>query len=731
MTQTFPVVVVLSAAVSLIACGAFAETQVTFSRDRSAEDIPAVCGVAQEVFSSGLVVKCPFGSVVEKVNFASYGSIPSGQCGSYIADLTCSVPVARNISALCVGNTSCVYPLNETTLHFDGFGSDPCSYVNPKTLVVEVRCSLAFVDTMTPFISVIQQPVSEGKQLFVTPRASSSCATFHPSSWSFAPNLPKIAAVNVTLHATGPCLLGFDLSGSAAEDYNSSAPGSFSAFGCLRLLLSTQGGSVILPEGNSTNITVTFPHPPQNDETVNIVEDSWAGSITRASSTVLVAAGTTSSSLTELTAATLQLDRTTRIFAWADTAAGPAISAILALSIRPLPRLEVWIKRLTRTTVCVEATLSSITLACSHPNAAISSIVFASYGTPSGSCGSYTVGACHQYRSRQIIESRCLGKNRCVVPLLKPFVGAPCTAVKPYMFIEAVCLENSMFFVNKSDEVVLSVMNDFDDQDDSDDLSVNVSLTSSNCAVFSPPMCSLTHLTTSCTSSMTLTTLGQCTTSFLLTSSQPAVAPPNFSMQTNLPLHISLPSNTATSAGSFVRYVGQSLWVTVAVEVPAALQLASISVELTYFGTAGSLTFLSSSPSQTIPPGSNATTWEISVTSESPPAALTAAVTGAGGPAVAIKNVSLILQARPTMRMTKVSARNVRVCAVKKEYTTMTLACPTPGQLIDRVNFASFGWGITGSCGNFTASGAVPSDRHSLVHREESMCGPLFLLYLH
>ena len=684
---------------------AFAEAPLSFSRspDHSSDNLllpPAVCGVAQEVLSNGLAIHCPFGSVVEKVNFASYGSIPAGQCGSYIASLACSVPVTKNISALCIGNASCVYPLNETTLRFDGFGSDPCSYVSPKTLVVEVQCSLVFINTVTPFISSIQQPVLAGKQLVVTPRAS-LCATFLPLTWSFEASLPMIVAVNVTLLSTGPCLFNFDLSGSAAADFTYSSVGSFFAFGCLRLMLSTQD-SVALLEGSSTNVTVTFPRPPQNDETINIVDDCWSGSVTRASSTVTVAGGMRSSQ-TELTAATLQLARTTRIFAWADTTSGPAISAILALMIRPVPQFDVWIKRFSRTTVCAEATGYVLTVACSDANAAISSIVFASFGTPSGSCGSYTVGGCHQYRSRQIIESKCLGKNRCVVPLLKPFIGAsPCTGIKPYMFVEAVCLENAAFFVYKSDEVLLS-MNYYDA-----DSVFNVSITSSNCAVFSPPMCSLTHLTT-CTTMMTLTTLGQCTTSFLLASlsqhDTTGGAPLNISMQTNLPLHLSLPSNTSTSAGSFVRYVGQSLFVTVAVEVPAALQLANISVELTYFGTAGSLTILNST--QTIAPRSNATTYEMSVTGESPPAKLTAAVTGAGGPAVAVKNISLLLQAGPAMRVTKMSGRIARVCGTSA--SALTLTCPTPGQLIDRVNFASFGWGITGQCGNFAASELCPA----------------------
>src|SRR5438094_5825627 len=45
----------------------------------------------------------------------------------------------------------------------------------------------------------------------------------------------------------------------------------------------------------------------------------------------------------------------------------------------------------------------------------ISSIKFASYGTPAGSCGAYTVGACDAASSSQTVADACLGQASCAV----------------------------------------------------------------------------------------------------------------------------------------------------------------------------------------------------------------------------------------------------------------------------------------------------------------------------
>ena len=56
----------------------------------------------------------------------------------------------------------------------------------------------------------------------------------------------------------------------------------------------------------------------------------------------------------------------------------------------------------------------SARLAC-PAGTVISSIEFASFGNPTGSCGAYQAGSCHDAASRELVEDLCLGDNSCTV----------------------------------------------------------------------------------------------------------------------------------------------------------------------------------------------------------------------------------------------------------------------------------------------------------------------------
>lgn len=65
-------------------------------------------------------------------------------------------------------------------------------------------------------------------------------------------------------------------------------------------------------------------------------------------------------------------------------------------------------------------------LACADPGATINAIQFASYGTPTGACGSYAKGACDAANSTAIVTAACVGKNTCSVFAMTPVFGDPC-----------------------------------------------------------------------------------------------------------------------------------------------------------------------------------------------------------------------------------------------------------------------------------------------------------------
>ncbi|KAM7529661.1 hypothetical protein LguiB_033071 [Lonicera macranthoides] len=80
-----------------------------------------------------------------------------------------------------------------------------------------------------------------------------------------------------------------------------------------------------------------------------------------------------------------------------------------------------------------------IHLQCS-PGQYISSIKFASFGTPLGTCGSFKQGTCHAPTSNTTIEKNCIGKQRCSVNISNGNFGQdPCPNVLKRLTVEAIC----------------------------------------------------------------------------------------------------------------------------------------------------------------------------------------------------------------------------------------------------------------------------------------------------
>ena len=57
---------------------------------------------------------------------------------------------------------------------------------------------------------------------------------------------------------------------------------------------------------------------------------------------------------------------------------------------------------------------------------AVTSVDFASYGTPSGSNGDYAIGSCHATNSKSIVENYALGENTFTIPATNTVFGDPC-----------------------------------------------------------------------------------------------------------------------------------------------------------------------------------------------------------------------------------------------------------------------------------------------------------------
>ncbi|KAE9604191.1 putative beta-galactosidase [Lupinus albus] len=73
-------------------------------------------------------------------------------------------------------------------------------------------------------------------------------------------------------------------------------------------------------------------------------------------------------------------------------------------------------------------------------NTVISAVKFASFGTPSGTCGSYLKGDCHDPNSSIVVEKTCLNKNECVIGLNQEnFKTNYCSGLSRKLAVEAIC----------------------------------------------------------------------------------------------------------------------------------------------------------------------------------------------------------------------------------------------------------------------------------------------------
>ncbi|CAL5368849.1 unnamed protein product [Camellia sinensis] len=73
-------------------------------------------------------------------------------------------------------------------------------------------------------------------------------------------------------------------------------------------------------------------------------------------------------------------------------------------------------------------------------NTHISTVKFASFGTPSGTCGSYTMGDCHDPNSTSVVEKVCLNENECRVELTRVnFNKGLCPGTIKKLAVEVVC----------------------------------------------------------------------------------------------------------------------------------------------------------------------------------------------------------------------------------------------------------------------------------------------------
>ncbi|KAF3456617.1 hypothetical protein FNV43_RR01271 [Rhamnella rubrinervis] len=85
-----------------------------------------------------------------------------------------------------------------------------------------------------------------------------------------------------------------------------------------------------------------------------------------------------------------------------------------------------------------------------HDGYVISSIEFASYGTPQGGCQKFSRGNCHAANSLPVVSEACLGRNSCSIKISNPvFGGDPCRHIVKTLAVEARCVSPSSNIVDE------------------------------------------------------------------------------------------------------------------------------------------------------------------------------------------------------------------------------------------------------------------------------------------
>jgi len=78
-----------------------------------------------------------------------------------------------------------------------------------------------------------------------------------------------------------------------------------------------------------------------------------------------------------------------------------------------------------------------VTLNC--PSGKFSKVIFASFGTPTGTCGSFAISACHSPKSVQVITDSCIGKTTCMVRASSHYYDDPCFGTTKKLAVELAC----------------------------------------------------------------------------------------------------------------------------------------------------------------------------------------------------------------------------------------------------------------------------------------------------
>lgn len=82
----------------------------------------------------------------------------------------------------------------------------------------------------------------------------------------------------------------------------------------------------------------------------------------------------------------------------------------------------------------------TLSLECPLPGQVISAVKFASYGTPLGTCGSFSHGRCSSTSALSIVQKECVGSKSCRIGVSTDTFGhEPCAGIAKSLAVEVSC----------------------------------------------------------------------------------------------------------------------------------------------------------------------------------------------------------------------------------------------------------------------------------------------------
>src|SRR5688572_21727195 len=89
-------------------------------------------------------------------------------------------------------------------------------------------------------------------------------------------------------------------------------------------------------------------------------------------------------------------------------------------------------------TICGTANENGVVTLTAPAGRVFVSVTYASYGTPNGSCGSFTSGSCHAANSMNICSTALVGRNSASINASNGVFGDPCGGTLKRLYVEAV-----------------------------------------------------------------------------------------------------------------------------------------------------------------------------------------------------------------------------------------------------------------------------------------------------